>query len=70
MSAERLVRRGDERVRDPILADLDDRIEVVAEPGDPSERLAERLAERLGIILSPSGREIVLATEPARAAKQ
>jgi hypothetical protein len=41
-------------------------IEAVAEPDDHSERLAERL----DIIMSPSGREIVLATEPAGAGKR
>lgn len=40
-------------------------IEAVAEPGGHAER-----AERLGIIMSPSGREIVLATEPVRASKR
>jgi len=37
-------------------------IEAVAEPEDR--------AERIGIIMSPSGREIVLPAEPAKAGKQ
>jgi hypothetical protein len=37
-------------------------IEAVAEPGDRSERLE--------ILMSPSGREIVLAVEPVRAGKR
>jgi len=41
-------------------------IEVVAEPGGRPEGQAERL----GILMSPSGREIVLAAEPVRAGKR
>jgi hypothetical protein len=37
-------------------------IEVVVEPGDRSERL--------GILMAPAGREIVLAKEPVKAAKR